>query len=170
LLLDAGTTTQQIVRYIASKNRLTVITNNLPIADEMARTSALETILLGGALKHRELCTVGPMVTQALSQLKVDMVFLSIAGFSLQDGLTDQDWREVEVKQAMMRAARKVILVADSSKLGLIHLVKVAPWSAVHAFISDNDLPKDALAEIESTGIQVLTPARMETCPPKTSG
>ena len=66
------------------------------------------------------------MVTQALSVLSVDKFFLSAAGIDAQQGITDQDMREVEVKQAMMRSAREVILVCDSSKWGTVKLARIA--------------------------------------------
>jgi DeoR family fructose operon transcriptional repressor len=160
IILDAGTTTQQIAHHLSTKLNLTIITNNLPIAEELARATSLDTILLGGSLKHRELCTVGPMVTQALAQFTVDKLFLSAAGFAMTDGASDQDWHEVEVKQAMIRSARQVILVADSSKLGRTRLVKIAPIQAIQVLVTDNDMPASAILEFETAGIAVWTPER----------
>jgi len=158
IILDAGTTTQQIIRHLTGRTGLTILTNNLPVAEELAHATGFDTILLGGSLKQRELCTVGPMVTQALAQFAVDKFFLSVAGFSLAGGATDPDWREVEVKQAMIRSARQVILVADSSKFGRIHLVKITSLSAIHTLVTDNNLPETALRELETAGIVVWTP------------
>ena len=117
--------------------------------------------MLGGTLKHLEMCTVGPMVTQALSILSVDKCFLSVAGFDAIQGLTDQDMREVEIKQAMMRSAREVILVADSSKWGQVKLVRVAGLNRIHKLVSDDRLPSDAIAAIEAAGVEVITPERL---------
>ena len=127
IILDAGTTAQQMARNLIGCSALTVISNNIHIMSALARIAQIEAIMLGGTLKHLEMCTVGPMVTQALSVLSVDKCFLSVAGFDAIQGLTEQDMREVEVKQAMMRSAREVILVADSSKWGQVS------WSGLPA-------------------------------------
>jgi DeoR/GlpR family transcriptional regulator of sugar metabolism len=86
-----------LARNLAGQNALTVITNNIHILEELAKSPQIETIILGGTLKHQEMCTVGPMVTQSLSVLSVDKCFLSTAGFDPHMGVTDLDMREVEV-------------------------------------------------------------------------
>lgn len=161
IILDAGTTTQQVARNLHRHSSLTVITNNIPIAHELAAFHQIETLLLGGVIKHQELCTVGPSVKQELSVLSADKCFLSAAGFNLRQGITDSDMREVEVKQAMIQAAAEVILVADSSKYGLTKLVRIAPLQAVSKIVTDDLLRPEAVAELEAAGIEVITPERL---------
>jgi DeoR family transcriptional regulator, fructose operon transcriptional repressor len=161
IILDAGTTTQQLARNLAGRNGLTVITNNIHILSELAKSAQIDTIILGGTLKHQEMCTVGPMVTQALSVLSVDKCFLSSAGFDAHMGVTDMDMREVEVKQAMMRSAREVILVADSSKWGQVKLVRIASLGLIHKVVSDDLLPAEAVEALEAVGVEVITPDRL---------
>jgi len=166
IILDAGTTTQQVVSHLSGKQNLTVITNNLAIIDDLVRRSQpagshIETILLGGVLKHKELCTIGPLLAQEMAALTADKYYLSAAGFTVQHGATDPDLHEVEVKQAMLRAASQAILVADSSKYGLSQLVKIAPLSAIHILVTDDSLPDKAIAEIEAAGVEVITPSKM---------
>ncbi len=163
IILDAGTTTQLVARNLAGRSALTVITNNVHILIELAKSPQIETWILGGTLKHQEMCTVGPMVTQALSYLSVDKCFLSSAGFDPNMGVTDMDLREVEVKQAMMRSAREVILVADSTKWGQVKLVRTAPLAQIHKIVTDDLLPAEAMNTLEAAGVQVITPERAET-------
>jgi DeoR family fructose operon transcriptional repressor len=160
IILDGGTTTQQIAANLARRTALTVITNNVAAVTELASCDAIETIVLGGNLKHLELCTVGPWVTQGLADLAADKLFLSTAGFSIRHGVTDLDMREAQVKRAMIAAAAQVILVADSSKWGLAKLVRVAPLHDVDILVSDDDLPAEAIAQLEAAGVEVVTPAR----------
>jgi len=160
IILDAGTTTRQVARHLAERKGLTILTNNLVITQELADLPEFSTILLGGQLKHRELCTVGEMVKDALCMFKVDRCFLSALGFDLQ-GAYDPDLREVEVKRAMLQASRKVILVADSSKFGVSALVRIAPLSAIHQLVTDDNLPPAALSALEAAGLEVITPARV---------
>lgn len=161
IILDAGTTTQQIARQLGGKSDLTVITNNLAVASELSRYPQIDTILLGGNLKHQELCTVGPMVKEGVGVLAVDKFFLSASGFSIRNGVTDQDMREAEVKQAMMHSSSEVILVADSSKYGVTKLVRVCPIQRVNKIVTDGNLSPAAIAELEMEGIEILTPDRM---------
>ena len=161
IILDAGTTTQQVARNLSDKQGLTVVTNALPVAEELSRYPQISTILLGGILKHRELCTVGPPVTEELSRLSADRLFLSAAGFTLQKGATDPDLRETEVKQAMIRAARQVILVTDSSKWGGVTFAQITTLDAIHTIVTDDAIPAAAIEALETEGIEVVTPNRL---------
>jgi DeoR/GlpR family transcriptional regulator of sugar metabolism len=163
LILDAGTTTRQVAIHLVCKKNITVITNNLPAAYELARCPESETILLGGNLKRGELCTVGPMVKAGLATLLADKLFLSAAGFSLDHGATDVDLREVEVKQAMIAAAESVILVADSSKWGRRELARVIPLQEIDYLVTDDAFPQQSIADLEALGIDVVTPSRLDS-------
>jgi len=156
IILDAGTTTFEIAHHLANKSRLTVITNNIPVVEELSRYPHINTILLGGILKHKELCTIGMMVTQALSVLTADKVFLSANGVSIRMGATDPDMAEAEVKRAMIRSAREVILTADSTKYGQVALFQVASLSEIHKFVTDDAIRDEAIQELETEGVQVI--------------
>jgi DeoR family fructose operon transcriptional repressor len=158
IILDAGTTTQQVARHLGDKQDLTVVTNAMPVAEELSRYPQISTILLGGILKHRELCTVGPPVTDELSRLSADKLFLSAAGFAPEKGATDPDLRETEVKQAMIRAARQVILVTDSSKWGVVTFAQITTLDAIHKVVSDDAIPADAIEALEAEGVEIITP------------
>jgi DeoR/GlpR family transcriptional regulator of sugar metabolism len=163
IILDAGTTTLEVARNLGHLENVAALTNALPVAEALCQHPRISTILLGGMLKRRELCAVGPMVTEQLAHLSVDKVFLSAAGFNIPRGITDHDMLETEVKRAMIRAAREVILVADSSKWGAVCLVQIAALRAVHALVTDNGLPPEAVEAIEAEGVRVLTPSRFAT-------
>lgn len=158
IILDAGTTTQQIARNLDETKQLTVITNSLPVAAELSHFLNVTTILLGGILKQKESCTIGPTVTQDLSRFSVDKLFLTASGFSLEKGATDPDLREVEVKQAMIRAASEIILVADSRKWNVNTLVKITSMGTIDRVISDEGLPPEAIEALRAEGIEVILP------------
>jgi DeoR/GlpR family transcriptional regulator of sugar metabolism len=128
---------------------------------ELASCTQIETIILGGSLKHQELCTIGPLVTQGLADLSADKLFLSAAGFALRQGVTDLDMNEVDVKRAMIAAATQVILVTDSSKWDQVRLVRITSLRDVDTIITDDGLPAEAFAALEAEGIEVITPARL---------
>jgi DeoR family fructose operon transcriptional repressor len=161
VLLDAGTTTQHIAANLTAFQGITVITNNLVVAYTLSDYPSIKTYLLGGLIKTQERCTVGMNARQMLACYRVDKCFLSTAGFSLRAGITDIDQAEVEIKQAMIQAAREVTLVADSSKYNVDGLIRVAPMTAAARLICDDGLEPEVVNELEAEGIEVVTPARM---------
>ncbi|MFL7893439.1 MAG: DeoR/GlpR family DNA-binding transcription regulator [Anaerolineales bacterium] len=165
IVLDAGTTTFQIASNLACKNHLTVITNNLLAAQELSRCTNIIILLLGGIIKHQELCTVGDMVKQSLSLLSVDKYFLSVTSFSIPMGAMETDMAETEVKQSMLRSAGETILVADSTKYNVTSLIQVAPLRRISKIVTDDGMPVDAIREIEAQDVEVITPARQSFGP-----
>jgi DeoR family transcriptional regulator, fructose operon transcriptional repressor len=166
VILDAGTTTLQVARHLEARH-LTVVTNALPVATELAGREGVSAILLGGNLKGPELCTVGPIATESLSQMAADTVFLSCAGFSAERGLTDPDLREAEVKRAMMRASRRAVLVADSSKYGSVSFAHIAGLESLQVLVTDAGLSPEARQALQARGVRVMAadPASPESAP-----
>lgn len=160
VILDAGTTTLQVANHLACKSHLTIITNNIPVAKELSQFTNLVIILLGGIVKHNEMCTVGNMVQQSLSLLSADKYFLSATSFSIRMGAMETDMAETEVKQSMLRSAGETILVLDSSKFEVTSLIQVAPLRQIHKIITDDRLPADTFRAIEAQGVKVITPLR----------
>jgi DeoR family fructose operon transcriptional repressor len=105
--------------------------------------------------------TAGASVLREVSHLAVDKSFLSCAGFGVERGIMDPDPQEAELKRYLAAAAREVILVADSSKWGLVKLVRVAPIRDVDILVSDDDLPAEAIVQLEAEGVEVITPSKM---------
>lgn len=160
VILDAGTTTLQITYNLTCKEHLTVITNNLLVAKELSQCPNITIVMLGGIIKHADMCTVGDMVKQSLSLLSADKYFLSGTSFSVRMGAMETDIAETEVKQGMVRSAREIILVAASSKFNVTSLIQVAPLTQIHKIVTDDGLPVEAIQEIESLGVEVITPSR----------
>jgi DeoR family fructose operon transcriptional repressor len=154
IILDAGTTTLQVARHIRAQ-RVTAVTNALPVAAELAARPSVSSILLGGNLKGPELCTVGPMVSESLAEMAADTLFLSAAGFSPERGLMDPDMREAAVKRSMIQAARRVILVADSSKYQAICFAHIAPIGQLDLLITDTGLSDDARRALAAAGVRL---------------
>jgi len=163
LLIDSGTTTPHVAHNLAYKNDLVVITHSLPVSDELALLPRVDVTILGGKLHHKERYLHGPEVLDRLARVSVDRLFLSVAGYSIEAGANDPDPHEVELKQAMMRAARQVILVADSSKWGIDTGVHITPLRDVHRLVVDDGISPEAIEAIEAQGVEVITPSRIST-------
>lgn len=156
ILLDAGTTAVEIARQLARTEPLTVVTNALDVALELGAAPAQRLILLGGAFHPESSSTVGPLAVQALSELAVGTLFLGTQAFDAVPGLTDSTTEIAEVKRAMIRAARRVILVTDSSKWGRASLHRVAGLEEIDVLVSDEGLPAEARELCARLGIELV--------------
>jgi DeoR family transcriptional regulator of aga operon len=154
IILDSGTTTTEIARSLTSFRQLTVITNALNIAADLAR-SDFEVILIGGTLRKNSLSVVGPFAEDVLKEIHADIVFLGVDGFDTKVGLTTPNVLEARVNRAMVKAAEKVVAVCDSSKFNRRSLSLIVPASAIDHVITDSKLPADEVKAIRDAGIQV---------------
>lgn len=154
VVLDSGTTTTAIARELRGFRNLTVITNAVNIAAELAGT-AVEVVLTGGTLRENSFSLVGPLAEETLHRLSADLLFLGVDGFDVQFGLTTPNLLEAKVNRVMVEIARKTVVVCDSSKFGRRSLSLIAPPSAVHHAITDNRISESDLAALENAGIEV---------------
>lgn len=154
VILDSGTTTTAIARALREFRNLTVITNAVNIAAELAGT-AIEVILTGGILRENSFSLVGPLAEETLQRLSADICFLGVDGFDVHFGLTTPNLLEAKVNRVMTEVAKRTVVVCDSSKFGRRSLSLIAPTSAVHQTITDNRIPKSDLRVLEEAGIEV---------------
>jgi len=154
ILLDSGSTTFEVARALTSFRRLTIITNALNIATELA-SSPFEVILLGGTLRRNSLSVVGPIAEDMLRELHVDILFLGVDGFDTRLGLTTPNILESRVNRAMIHAAEKVVAVCDHTKFKRKSLSLITEPTAVHHVITDNRLPPAEAAALRELGIEV---------------
>ncbi len=155
ILLDAGTTLMELAKLLENKPPLTVITNALNIAQQVGALPDVNVILAGGTLHRDTISALGPLAERDLRELVVDKLFLGVHGLDPQAGLLDVSVEVARIKSAMIASARQVILLADSSKWGVRALARVAPFSAVHTWITDTDLPLDVAEQLQAHGTQV---------------
>jgi len=154
VLLDSGTTTTAIARALKDMAQLTVITNALNIAAELAGTH-IEVILTGGMLRKNSFSLVGPLAERNLRQLSADVLFLGVDGFDTKAGLFTPNLLESEVNRAMVEVSRRTIAVCDSSKFGRRSLCNIMPVTAVQEVITDKQIPKDDLEALKEAGVKV---------------
>lgn len=160
VLFDSGTTTLQIVKQIPAELRLstsiTMVTNSVPISQEVLTWPSPNLIILGGIYLPDYQATAGPQTLQQLQDLTSDMVFLGADGFTIEGGVTTADILMAEVDRLMAERSRKVILVTDSSKLSRIGFVPVKPLNAFQMVITDTDAPVDIVEAIRDKGVEIL--------------
>lgn len=155
IIMDAGTTVVEMARHLAGISSLTVVTNALNVAVEVAAATDARLILLGGTVNREASSTVGPIAEQTLSELTVQKVFLGTQAFDFDHGLTDTTIEIAQVKRAMIRSARQTILLSDSSKWGKTGFIKVVPITAIHTILTDAGLSDEPCKAIERAGIHL---------------
>lgn len=154
IILDSGTTTTAIARACKHFRSLTIITNATNIAEELAGT-AVDVILTGGMLRKNSFSLVGPLAEEALRKLNADLLFLGVDGFDVRYGLTTPNLLEARVNRAMAEAARRTVVVCDSSKFGKRSLSLIMPTSSVHEAITDSKISKHDLKALRAAKIDV---------------
>jgi DeoR/GlpR family transcriptional regulator of sugar metabolism len=155
IIVDGGETTTLLAEELAGKENITVITNSVPVFEALSNQPGITLISTGGSLRRATESLIGPTTEAALRELRADKLFLDVTGISLDFGLSHTNVAEVAVKQAMLRAAREVILLADHTKFGQESVMQVAPATVVHRLITDNALPASIRLEWGKRGIEV---------------
>jgi DeoR family fructose operon transcriptional repressor len=155
IILDAGSTTLQIARLLRGRRQLTVVTNALTVAAELGDQPGIDLIVVGGVVKESTMALVGPIAERTLAEINADWVFLGTNGLDLERGLTTPTPIEAAVKRRMIAAARQVVVVADSSKLGRVAFANVAPVSRMHVLITDQGFDRDTGCELSARGVSV---------------
>ncbi|HBX82460.1 MAG: DeoR/GlpR family DNA-binding transcription regulator [Propionibacteriaceae bacterium] len=156
VILDAGTTTGRLADVLSADLVKTVVTNSVTIAATLAPRGVAEVQLLGGRVRGLTEATVGSTTVDTLATIRADIVFLGTNGFTLGHGFSTPDHAEAGVKRAMVKAAAKVVVLADSEKFGSELLVRFANLNEVHMLITDNQLSVEARDALQTAGIEVV--------------
>ena len=147
LLINLGTTTEEVAKALRDHSGLRIITNNLNVAILLCENPSIETIIAGGVVRPRDRGVVGEATIDFIQQFKVDFGIIGISGIDADGTLLDFDYREVRVAQAIMACSRKVWLVADHSKFGRNALVRLGHLSQVDALFTDQE-PSESILKI----------------------
>ncbi len=157
---DSGTTVAQVAAHVPNALRragaITVVTHSLPVIDEIGDWESPYLICLGGLYLPDYQALVGPQAVAAVRELSADIVFLGCDGLSIESGLTTPHMLVAEVGAALASRARRVVAVADSSKLGRQGFTPIVPLSAVHVLITDDAAEPDEVERLRRRGIEVI--------------
>jgi DeoR/GlpR family transcriptional regulator of sugar metabolism len=154
--LDSGSTVLAVARLLHGWTRLTVVTNSLPVANELVGRGP-RLIVVGGELRATSRALVGPLTRLLLEALHVDRALMGTFAFSLEDGLTTTDPAEAYTKQLVLERAREVLLLAASAKLGTRAFVHAGRLEDVDVLVTDDGLDERASRAIARHGIRVIT-------------
>lgn len=156
VLLDAGPITKVLAEALADRPGITVITNSLGAIEALRDGPGVTLIVTGGVLAPGGDALCGPTAEGSLRDLRADKLFLSASGVAPEFGISHDSLAEVATKQAMIRVAREVILLADHTRFGEESVTQVAPLRVLSRVITDNALPATTRLELSKTGIEVI--------------
>lgn len=155
ILIDAGSTTIEIARNLPENQDLTVITCALNVALEAGAKPGIQVILCGGLFNANTLSVIGHQVEHVLAEVNADRLFLATYSVDLRRGLAERNMAGAEVKRALIRAARSVVLVSDSTKFGAQAPVITAPLGVVQQVVTDPGLPEEFSEHFRKCGVRV---------------
>lgn len=158
LLIDGGQITAYLAEELVRQNRtdLTVITNSIPVFEILRDRPGITLMSTGGVMRRASDTLVGPTAEAALRELRANKLFLVVAGLTPGFGLSHTNPGEVAIKQAMIHAAREVILLADHTVFGQDSLMQIGPATLAHKVVTDNALFAGHRLELSKLGIEVI--------------
>jgi DeoR family transcriptional regulator, aga operon transcriptional repressor len=158
IILDSGTTTAEVARHLKARKiqPVTIITNALNIASDLLDAQGISVIVIGGLMRPISCSFVGPQAENMLKEFHADRLFLAVDGFDLEIGASTPDVFEAQLNGVMMRMAKEVNIVADSSKLGRRSVSRIGPLEKVHRLITDSRAPVEFVEGLRKKGVDVV--------------
>jgi DeoR/GlpR family transcriptional regulator of sugar metabolism len=156
--LSAGTTTYALARQLVDLPGLTVVTNSIQVAELLHRAPAEDrTVILTGGMRTPSDALVGPFAVSALESTHLDLIFMGVHGMDEKSGYTAPNILESETDRALIRAGRRLVVVADHTKWGIIGISSIASLDQADVLITDSGLSPDALTTLgERVGDLIL--------------
>ena len=163
---NGGTTTTEVARALvrraelapdgAQQPTLTVVTNALNIATELAVRRHVKIVVVGGVARPQSYELIGPLADASLSQLNLDLVFLGVDAFDAEHGATARHEGEASVNRQLVERAGRVVVVADHSKLGGSAFARICPADQVDVLLTDADPGRSAAEALEERGVEIV--------------
>ncbi len=155
-IIDVGTTTLEMAKAINPRLALTIVTSSILIATELSAKPQIRTILSGGVVRKGEMSLIGARAEDCMSDINCDSVFLGVAGISEEKGLTEYNLDDTRVKQAAIRSARRVVVLADATKIGRVAFANVAPISQIDVLVTNASPQNKIILALESEGVEII--------------
>jgi DeoR family transcriptional regulator of aga operon len=153
--LTGGTTATELARALAAKQQLTIVTNALNIAAELGLRPNLKLIVTGGLVRSRTYELSGPLAEASLTGLNLDLAFIGVDGIDATAGCTTHQEVEAHTNAVMIQHAKRVIVVADSSKIGKVTFARICETTAIHELVTDTAADPHAIRALTETGLHI---------------
>lgn len=156
VLLDSGTTTQQVAVHLQQRSNLIVMTNGLNVASELAACDGIELLMSGGLLRKKSMSFYGELAEQSLRDFHFHKLMLGVDGFDLQHGLSTHFEKEARLNRQMVQQASQVIVVTDSSKFGCQAFHRICEWQHIDVLVTDSAIPASYRDALRQHGVELL--------------
>jgi DeoR family galactitol utilization operon repressor len=156
IMIEAGTTTALIPRYLLGKGNIHIVTNSPLLLPYVRANPALSLTVVGGEFRPATESFVGPLALETIRRFNVKLAFVGSDGFSLERGLTTHLLEGAEIIKAMAAQADRTLLLADSSKYSRNGFVTIMPIQAVQTIISDSEFDPDTACGLRELGIEII--------------
>lgn len=159
IALDASTTAYAMARHLRARGgwlHLTVVTNGLRIALELAGVAGVTVVMPGGFIRPEALSLVGPLGEGLLERVNVQRAFLGATGFSVDAGLCDGTEEEAQIKRLLVAAAGETIGLVDRTKWARRSFATFCPMRSLGAIITDAPCPDGMAAALEAAGVRLM--------------
>jgi DeoR/GlpR family transcriptional regulator of sugar metabolism len=162
IILDASTTALHVARQLMRREdwqALTVLTNGIRIAEELASQPAITVLLMGGRVRWESFSVVGQLGDAVFERVNVQKAFLGAVGFTIEEGLTEAQEEQAQIKRAMVAAAREVWAIVDHSKWGRVGSATFCRTGGLRGVVTDTAAPAEMCQRLAGMGIDVVQPA-----------
>ncbi len=156
VIIDSGSTAGRFVERIPADTDLRFVTNSLLIAQSLSERTDADVIVIGGKVRKNTFAMVDTQAVEAVEPLRVDTVFMSADAATASAGLMTPYREEAAWKKAIIRSARRVVMLLDHAKFEHEHFIRFAEWSDVDVLITNAETDRDQLAAIEAGGTTVV--------------
>jgi DeoR family galactitol utilization operon repressor len=155
IMIEAGTTTALVARYLAGKRDVHIVTNSTLVFSYARMNPNLQITMTGGEFRRPTESLVGPIALETIARLNVRLAFVGTDGFTLERGMTTHLVEGAEIVKAMKNHAETTVLVADSSKYGKIGFISVLPLGRMDLILTDEGLGEESAVELKKAGIKM---------------
>jgi DeoR/GlpR family transcriptional regulator of sugar metabolism len=150
IFIDSGSTTYHIAKYLMNKKNLTIITNSIPVVNELMSTD-FEIIIIGGKIRHNERSVVTYDYIFNFSQLNIQKSFICAGGITAENGVSDFNMQEAVTRKIIIERSKELFVAADSSKFDRDVTISIAPLHKINYIITDSSLSKNVASSFKKT-------------------
>lgn len=155
IFIDSGSTSYHISKHIGNKKNLTIITNSIPVVNELINTD-FEIIIIGGKIRHEERSVVTFDYIFNFSELNIQKSFICAGGITLEKGVSDFNMQEAVTRKIIIERSKEIFIAADSSKFGKDVTISIAPLDKINYIITDSSLDKHIANSFKKTKTSLI--------------
>jgi len=156
ILIESGSANVLLARELVKIRKVTIMTTNLYIARQFRKNEQADVVILGGIYQHDSETLVGKITKVCIDQVNIDKAFIGIDGYTTENGFMLRDLFRAEISSHIIRQARDVYVVSDSSKFGCTGLTSICQLKDIQHVATDDDLGEAYLKEMEHAGIDLI--------------